>query len=53
MKRLDSLVTEYNDVDVWETRDGGIDFDVIRQLIGKGFIDLSGGCYRIAIGAEI
>jgi spermidine synthase len=29
MKRLESLVTSHNDVDVWENAEGGIDFDVI------------------------
>lgn len=29
MKHLETLVTDYNDVDVWENAEGGIDFDVI------------------------
>lgn len=29
MKHLETLVTDYNEVDVWENASGGIDFDVI------------------------
>lgn len=29
MRRLESIQTPYNDVDVWENRDGSIDFNVI------------------------
>jgi spermidine synthase len=29
VKRLETVVNDYNDVDVWENAEGGIDFDVI------------------------
>jgi spermidine synthase len=54
MKRLEALVTDYNDVNVWQTPDGTIDFDVVgathatwhpeRLLTGHAWDAMTAAC---------